>query len=603
MESDHTDSGLLALLRSWPEAAGILIAVVGYVVAALVFGVPFSVDGYPSKAFRLIESVLSVVLVLSLIAGATRNIAAAPEGEDRFWRRLRWAFWAEFVSAVSTGFVYQLAPLTYDKPGAILGPQVMIFYALASLGLLVTFAILTSALVIRVRRLATRGRLRAIFLDSTAGAIAMATLGLILFLGTAPVSATAARVVMTFGIPVGMFETALLVMALALVPLARARGFRGVTEFCIAAAMLLSVIAIANFLYQIVNPDTVPRAITVTYWILVLAGLASIAERKTWQATASGELELRDAEDRILGANAPVVMAFVLPVIVILAAGAGLRRSAVLAGAVGTSVVASIVLYRLFRTIRENARLLTSVEAERSRAEEFAEEASIQAEIASALLDRATREQEDERIDLALRLHDEFLQGLSAIHVRLRTALRKAETDEGRSRELLALGVDALGDQVDGIRDLMGLLRPPVLEELGLKAALGQILEGCAAAGLEVKFEAEAISPARDEAELALYRIAQEAIANVLTHSASPSIRVKIRERDAGMVLEIEDSGSGFEERGDLELLQEGKVGLASMRRRAEMAGIELEIESSPGDGTRIKAECNGVADRVAAPA
>lgn len=144
--------------------------------------------------------------------------------------------------------------------------------------------------------------------------------------------------------------------------------------------------------------------------------------------------------------------------------------------------------------------------------------------------------------------------------------------------------------QVAGIRELMTLLRPTALEELGIGAAIAQILEGCEAAGIDTEFEAPSDLHLDPEIELALYRISQEAIANSLTHSGTGSIQVEIKSESRRVELAITDSGSGFEERPEIELLQAGKVGIASMRRRAEMAGIELQVTSQPGQGATVAA-------------
>lgn len=573
-------------LNEWPEAYGIAVGVVGYLIALAIFRPPWSVTQAPSKPFRLVETMLQSVVVLTLLVGARKNRSEAPVELERFWLWLFIAYCAAGVSTLATMALFQIAPVDYDRPGVLLANQVYVLFALAALSVLTAFGFLTAALVSRVRARASRGRSRAIFLDAMAGALSMATIGALVFTRLAQQATRPGLFITIFMVPLGLIYTALLVMALALVALARARGLEREPEFCISVAMMLAVLAVTNFTYQSLSPDSTPKIVSVSYWIMIAAGFINISERRAWNRKRP-PVELGAQP---LGATGPVALAFALPVVVVIAAGFGMRGTGVIIAAVGTAVVGAIVLIRLLITVRENARLFERLEAERERAEGFAREASIQAEVASALLDRTTRSQEDERIELALRLHDEFLQGLSAIHMRLRTAMRKHRDDAEKSRELLAKGVDELDSQVAGIRELMTLLRPTALEELGLGAAIEQILEGCEAAGITTEFEASPGLHLDPETELALYRICQEAIANSLAHSGTGSIQVKIMHESGRVELAVTDSGCGFEERPEIELLQAGKVGIASMRRRAEMAGIELRVSSQPGHGATVAA-------------
>lgn len=575
-------------LKEWPEAYGVSLGVAGYLIALAVFRPPWSVTQSPSKAFRLVEGVLQSVVVATLIVGARKNRRDAPAELKRYWLWMFSAYCAAGISTVATMVLFQLAPVDYDRPGVELDPEIYAVFALAALTVLVAFGFLTAALTSRVKARASRGRSRAIFLDATAGALSMATIGALVFTRLAQHASAPGRFITIFMVPLGLIYTALLVMALAVAALARTRGLPREPEFCISIAMALAVLAAANFTYQALNPDSTPKIVSVSYWIMIAGGLVNISERRTWRRLR-GHLPAEPGAQP-LGATGPVALAFALPVVVVIASGFGMRGAAVIIAASGTAIVGAVVLYRLLITVRENARLFEKLEEERERAEGFAREASTQAEVASALLDRSTRSQEDERIELALRLHDEFLQGLSAIHMRLRTAMRKYEDDPAKSRELLAKGVDALESQVTGIRDLMTLLRPTALEELGIGAAIAQILEGCEAAGISTALDMPSEIHLSPETELALYRICQESIANAIAHAGSEAIRVDLMTDDNRAHLEISDGGCGFDERPEIELLQEGKVGIASMRRRAEMAGIELTINSAAGQGCTVEA-------------
>jgi signal transduction histidine kinase len=126
-----------------------------------------------------------------------------------------------------------------------------------------------------------------------------------------------------------------------------------------------------------------------------------------------------------------------------------------------------------------------------------------------------------------------------------------------------------------------------VLDELGLAEALRAECERLGRShGLRTSVEIGAISPEIDkEAALGLFRVAQEALSNVIRHAEVGAARIALREVDGGIALVVHDDGAGFdpEPRGTKKSL-----GLLSMRERVRLLGGNLEIESAPGRGTSI---------------
>ena len=145
----------------------------------------------------------------------------------------------------------------------------------------------------------------------------------------------------------------------------------------------------------------------------------------------------------------------------------------------------------------------------------------------------------------------------------------------------------ALANQA--MRELLSLarqLRPTALDDLGLAAAVAGQVEQLGRGEIEAVFDAEGdFSELGDDAQLVVYRVAQEALSNVGRHSGAGRVEVTLRRReDGGVRLEVADDGRGFafeeSERG---------LGIGGMRERALLIGGELTIESRPGHGTTVR--------------
>ena len=198
---------------------------------------------------------------------------------------------------------------------------------------------------------------------------------------------------------------------------------------------------------------------------------------------------------------------------------------------------------------------------------------------------------ERERTRWAREIHDETVQGLGALRLKLANA---RDLDE---REALSSAVDAvlegLGDEIDGLRHLITELRPAALDDLGLAAALQALARRMQAIdGLDVQTEIE-LGPEHDdgkrldpELESTIYRVVQEALTNVSRHAQATHALVRVSERDGAVRASVTDDGRGLPEadrlgpRGDG---LEGGFGMSGMRERAELVGGELELVPAPG--------------------
>lgn len=201
---------------------------------------------------------------------------------------------------------------------------------------------------------------------------------------------------------------------------------------------------------------------------------------------------------------------------------------------------------------------------------------------------RALRAEEEERKRIARELHDETAQSLAALLVRLRV-VRRVEDSAQRAAMLDALR-EQLAATLDGVRRYARGLRPPELDELGLAPAVEAFARTLAeGTGLRVEIMVERVEGRLTrETELALYRVVQEALSNVVRHAKANEARVSLRRANGTVIAEVVDDGRGFsveevvggEDRG---------LGLFGMRERAAYVGGRVDIESEPGAGTRVR--------------
>jgi signal transduction histidine kinase len=196
---------------------------------------------------------------------------------------------------------------------------------------------------------------------------------------------------------------------------------------------------------------------------------------------------------------------------------------------------------------------------------------------------------ERERARWARELHDDTLQALGAIRVVLSSAVRTGSPEVLQTT--VERAVDQLGEGITALRGLIAELRPAALDELGLVPAIEGLIEQQATAG-ELEIEADVQIGSADggerldpELESTLYRVIQEALANVVKHAGAEQVRLVLREEHGEIYVRVRDDGSGF----DLSRPTDG-FGLLGMRERIELAGGELDVTSRAGEGTEVRA-------------
>jgi len=202
----------------------------------------------------------------------------------------------------------------------------------------------------------------------------------------------------------------------------------------------------------------------------------------------------------------------------------------------------------------------------------------------SRLLSRLVHAQEEERRLIAQDLHDDSIQVLTALAMRLE--LLADTLDDPTVLSQLAEATRTARSVITGLRGLLFELDPPVLRRDGLAAALGEQLELIRQqTGVDVTLENTLTAEPPFETAASAYRIAQEALVNARKHAQATLLTVRVNGTEDGITVRVVDDGRGFEMMPE----QLGHVGLVSMRERAEMAGGWWQIDSAPGQGTMVE--------------
>ena len=206
-----------------------------------------------------------------------------------------------------------------------------------------------------------------------------------------------------------------------------------------------------------------------------------------------------------------------------------------------------------------------------------------------ALSRRLLEVQEEERRRLARDLHDDVGQALTALKIQLESLARGAGPTSPRVAEC----VETTRHALERVRQLSLSLRPLQLDDLGLVAALRSHLDRHASlGGLTPHFYAAGVPESMPaDIETACFRVAQEAITNVLRHARARNLWLRLSGADGRLALSVRDDGAGFElEAARRRGAAGASLGLVGMQERVALAGGSLELRSAPGQGTALLA-------------
>jgi len=260
---------------------------------------------------------------------------------------------------------------------------------------------------------------------------------------------------------------------------------------------------------------------------------------------------------------------------------------------------AALALYNTWLTAEREAQLETisrleqrqrahNEELEVTVAERTAELRTVIEDLEAAneqrrrLLQHVVRAAEDERRRIAHDVHDDPVQKLAAVKMRLEMLATKHPElpDIAESHKVVA-------STMGSMRRMLFDLSPPILDEEGIGPALEYFLEHSPVSYRWIVQDDLEVRPST-QTRLILYRTAQEALTNARKHAEATIVRITLQDRDGGVWMEIEDDGVGFEPQQAV-VAAPGHLGLAAIRERAEMAGGWCSLQSLPGAGTCLQ--------------
>jgi PAS domain S-box-containing protein len=222
---------------------------------------------------------------------------------------------------------------------------------------------------------------------------------------------------------------------------------------------------------------------------------------------------------------------------------------------------------------------------ERKRGEESL---VLQREQLRALAERLQWVREEDRKLVARDLHDQIGQILTAIKMDMMWMTRHLPESESDVLARLKESIQLINDGVKAVRAICSGLRPGVLDDLGLAAAIEwQAGEFASRNGVQCKVTVPPVDLHLDgDRATATFRIFQECLTNVIRHAQAKSVRVELCQEEESILLVVEDDGIGFSESGFSNAL--GSLGLLGMKERAQFCGGDVQISSSPGNGTTV---------------
>jgi signal transduction histidine kinase len=205
--------------------------------------------------------------------------------------------------------------------------------------------------------------------------------------------------------------------------------------------------------------------------------------------------------------------------------------------------------------------------------------------------ERLMQAQEGERRRIARELHDEIGQALTAVKMNLQVAQRLA--DEPTLLSYQQDCIDTVERTLDQVRSLSLDLLPSVLDDLGLEPALRWLVARHARqTGLSIQLEVDSLDERLPpDLELACFRVVQEALTNTVRHAQAEQVYVELRRREGEMQLVVRDDGVGFDVQAALGRAAHGEsLGLLGMSERVSLTGGQIEIVSTLGRGSEIRA-------------
>jgi signal transduction histidine kinase len=206
------------------------------------------------------------------------------------------------------------------------------------------------------------------------------------------------------------------------------------------------------------------------------------------------------------------------------------------------------------------------------------------------VLDKTVQAAEQERMQVANELHDGPIQRLAVLSYDLER-VKQWMLGNPAAVARVEHAQAALSTEVQGLRELMASLRPPTLDQVGLEAALrDHVGEFARRSGVDCTVRVALDERLDGELETVVYRVTQEALANVARHAGAGHLWLELEAEGDQVDLEIRDDGVGFDPQATATLVRDGHLGLVAMQERVEMAGGRFQVDSRPGAGVTVRA-------------
>lgn len=320
--------------------------------------------------------------------------------------------------------------------------------------------------------------------------------------------------------------------------------------------------------------------------MIVAVGSVALHDQAMRATEPGGDVDAAPSSELELTLVAPLVL--IAPILVALA-GLWFGTRQIVRPLQNLESRAAAVAHGDYEAIQESVGGTSEVRHLQSELADMARKVQASQEGLRDYIGAITSAQEEERLRIARELHDDTIQELIALKQRVQLAEKAVQDPQvaGLFGELEKLAEGT----IENVRRLTRALRPIYLEDLGLVTALEMLArETSRPDGLRVDFERvgqERRLPR--EAELALYRIAQHALNNVVHHGQAQTATLQITFLDREVKLDVSDDGVGFlNPRTLTDFSSRGHFGLLGMRERADLIGARLEVQSEPGRGTRL---------------
>jgi len=212
----------------------------------------------------------------------------------------------------------------------------------------------------------------------------------------------------------------------------------------------------------------------------------------------------------------------------------------------------------------------------------------MQREQLRALAERLQSVREEDRKQVARDLHDQIGQILTAIKMDMTWMIRHLPESEVEITARLKESIQSINDGVKAVRTICSGLRPGVLDDLGLAAAIEwQASEFSSRNGIRCEVSVPPVDLHLDgDRATATFRIFQECLTNVIRHAQAETVRISLSQEDDNILLVVKDDGIGFHESGLPNSF--GSLGLLGMKERAQSCGGDVQISSSIGNGTVV---------------